>query len=61
MDHLIGNDNRMRRLLEEVLVYKYILYANVLLYFLYVEERKLRNQKILVKPQLLLSKENDSW
>ena len=61
MDHPIGNDNRMHKSLKEALLNKYIRYTSGLIYFPYVEERKLRNPEIWAKLQLLLSKENDSW
>ena len=60
MDHPIGNDNKMHKSLEEVLKYIYIWYTNELPYFLYGEERKLRNPQISEKRQLLLTKENNS-
>lgn len=61
MGHLIENDSRMHKSLEEALRYKYIEYTIGLLYFPYVEEKKLSNLQILAKLQLLLNKENGSW
>lgn len=61
IDRPIENDNRMYRSLEGVLIYIYIKYTNELTYFLYGEERKLKNPQILAKRQLLLTKEKNSW